>query len=85
VRLYDTAAAGHDPREGLPKLRADWVAPRRSQPVVTQLHYARKGEIHARDGVRAMREGLPVEFVRDEVARGRAIIPPTSTTPSSSR
>ena len=30
VRLYDTSGPqGHDPREGLPKLRADWVAPRR--------------------------------------------------------
>jgi len=50
VRLYDTSGPqGHDPRAGLPQLRESWVAPRRAaskagQPV-TQLHYARKGEI----------------------------------------
>ena len=42
---------------------------------VTQLHYARKGEITAEMEFVAIREGLPAEFVRDEVARGRAIIP----------
>jgi thiamine biosynthesis protein ThiC len=31
-----------------------------------------------------MPEFITPEFVRDEIARGRAIIPPTSTTPSSS-
>src|SRR5262245_42178313 len=46
VRLYDTSGPqGHDVRGGLPKLREPWVAPRRGSPVVTQLHYARKGEI----------------------------------------
>jgi phosphomethylpyrimidine synthase len=43
--------------------------------VVTQLHYARKGEITPEMEFVAVREGLPSEFVRDEVARGRAIIP----------
>src|SRR5690606_9893234 len=42
---------------------------------VTQLHYARKGEITPEMEFIALREGLPVELVRDEVARGRAIIP----------
>jgi len=42
---------------------------------VTQLHYARKGEITPEMEFIAIREGLPAEFVRDEVARGRAIIP----------
>ena len=42
---------------------------------MTQLHYARKGEITPEMEFIAMREGLPAEFVRDEVARGRAIIP----------
>src|SRR6187397_85038 len=42
---------------------------------VSQLHYARKGEVTAEMEFIAIREGLPVEFVRDEVARGRAIIP----------
>jgi len=42
---------------------------------VTQLHYARKGEITPEMEFVALREGLPAEFVRSEVARGRAIIP----------
>jgi phosphomethylpyrimidine synthase len=42
---------------------------------VTQLHYARRGEITPEMEFVALREGLPVDFVRSEVARGRAIIP----------
>ncbi len=42
---------------------------------VTQLHYAKKGEITEEMEYIALREGLPVEKVREEVARGRAIIP----------
>jgi phosphomethylpyrimidine synthase len=42
---------------------------------VTQLHYARKGEITSEMEYIAIREGMPAEFVRSEVARGRAIIP----------
>jgi phosphomethylpyrimidine synthase len=76
IRLYDTSGPqGHDPRAGLPKLRESWVASRRGQPVVTQLHYARRGEITPEMEFIARREGLPSEFVRSEVARGRAIIP----------
>ena len=42
---------------------------------VTQMHYARRGEITREMEFVALREGLPAEFVRAEVARGRAIIP----------
>jgi phosphomethylpyrimidine synthase len=42
---------------------------------VTQLHYARRGEITPEMQFIATREGLGADFVRDEVARGRAIIP----------
>jgi phosphomethylpyrimidine synthase len=42
---------------------------------VTQLHYARRGEITPEMEFVALREGMPAEFVRAEVARGRAIIP----------
>jgi len=42
---------------------------------VTQMHYARRGEITPEMEFVAVREGLPAELVRDEVARGRAIIP----------
>jgi phosphomethylpyrimidine synthase len=42
---------------------------------VTQLHYARRGEITPEMEFIALREGVEPEFVRSEVARGRAIIP----------
>jgi phosphomethylpyrimidine synthase len=47
----------------------------RGRAVVTQLHYARRGEITPEMEFVALREGLPPELVRSEVARGRAIIP----------
>ena len=42
---------------------------------VTQLQFARRGEITEEMEFAALREGLPAELVRSEVARGRAIIP----------
>ena len=42
---------------------------------VTQLAYARRGEITPEMAYIATRESLTPEFVREEVARGRAIIP----------
>src|SRR5213594_5172651 len=42
---------------------------------VTQMHYARRGEITPEMEFVALREGMPPELVRDEVARGRAILP----------
>ncbi|MBV8386386.1 MAG: phosphomethylpyrimidine synthase ThiC [Acidimicrobiia bacterium] len=50
---------------------------------VTQLHYARRGEVTAEMEFVAVREGLDPEFVRDEVARGRAIIPSNINHPES--
>jgi phosphomethylpyrimidine synthase len=47
----------------------------RGRSTVTQLHYARLGEITPEMEFAALREGLPPELVRDEIARGRAIIP----------
>src|SRR5262252_4010865 len=74
IRVYDTSGPQeHDVNTGLPKLREPWVRSRSG--CVTQLHYARKGEITPEMEFIAIREGLPAEFVRDEVARGRAIIP----------
>ena len=77
LRVYDTSGPqDHDVKDGLPKLRAPWVGCRRDRRLRdTQLHYARKGEITPEMEFIAIREGLPAEFVRDEVARGRAIIP----------
>src|SRR5262245_58417468 len=77
VRLYDTSGPrGCDVRSGLPKLREPWIDARRRTGVVgTQLHYARRGTVTPEMEFIAAREGLPSEFVRSEVARGRAIIP----------
>src|SRR5947207_3291401 len=50
---------------------------------VSQLHYARRGEITAEMRFIAAREGVEPEFVRDEVARGRAIIPSNVNHPES--
>jgi phosphomethylpyrimidine synthase len=51
--------------------------PLRASPgrCVTQMHYARRGEITHEMEFIALREGMAPEIVRDEVARGRAIIP----------
>src|SRR5262245_31874496 len=87
IRVYDTSGPqGHDVKGGLPKLREKWVGARLGSAktsvergvasrCVTQLHYAKKGEITPEMEFIAIREGLPSDFVRDEVARGRAIIP----------
>jgi phosphomethylpyrimidine synthase len=50
---------------------------------VTQLHYARRGEVTPEMAFIATREGLDADFVRDEVARGRAIIPANVNHPES--
>jgi phosphomethylpyrimidine synthase len=42
---------------------------------VTQMHYARRGEVTPEMEFIALREGYDAELVRSEVARGRAIIP----------
>ena len=47
----------------------------RGRSPVTQLRYARRGEVTPEMEFVALREGLPADFVRREVARGRAIIP----------
>lgn len=50
---------------------------------VTQLHYARKGIITPEMEFIAIREHVSPEFVRDEVASGRAIIPSNINHPES--
>ncbi len=51
--------------------------------IVTQLHYARQGTVTPEMEFIALREGLEPEFVRSEVARGRAIIPANINHPES--
>ncbi len=50
---------------------------------VTQMHYAKRGDITPEMEFVALREGLEPEFVRAEVARGRAIIPANANHPES--
>ena len=66
---YTDAAAEIDLQRGLPP-RPGVVTDRG-----TQLQRARAGEITAEMAFIAEREGMSAELVRDEVARGRAVIP----------
>lgn len=78
IDVYDTTGPqGHDPYVGLPKLREDWVSGRTGgeDENVSQMHYARKGIITEEMTFVAAREGCEPEFVRNEIAVGRAIIP----------
>ena len=56
-------------------MRTEWIEKRRGDSVRTQMHYARQGVITGEMEYVARREQLPPELVRDEVARGRLIIP----------
>ncbi|CAI5985670.1 unnamed protein product [Closterium sp. NIES-64] len=76
--VYDTSGPQNiDCNEGLPKLREAWIARRekRGDKCFTQMHYAKKGIITEEMLYCATREKMDPEFVRSEVARGRAIIP----------
>lgn len=78
LRLYDTTGPERvDLGSGLPKLREAWVARRRARADknLSQLHCARRGEITEEMRFVAVREAVPAEFVRDEIAQGRAILP----------
>src|SRR5499427_718868 len=75
VVVYDTSGPYTDPNaqidveRGLAKRRADWGWSG------TQMAQARKGVVTPEMQFVAIRENVKPEFVRDEVARGRAIIP----------
>jgi phosphomethylpyrimidine synthase len=88
--LYDTSGPYTDPattidvRQGLPRLRQGWIAQR--EPVsgaATQLAWARAGVVTQEMEFIAAREGVDVELVRTEVARGRAVIPANHRHPES--
>ena len=92
--VYGEPGVKVDVRRGLEKRRAKWVEKRRLHPELglTQLASARRGLITPEMEFVALRENLgredlpnPVtpEFVRDEVARGRAIIPVNHNHPES--
>lgn len=55
--------------------RSDWVSKRSNDKIRTQMHYARRGIITGEMMYVARRENLSPELVRQEIARGRLIIP----------
>ncbi|MHB1614730.1 MAG: phosphomethylpyrimidine synthase ThiC, partial [Actinomycetes bacterium] len=94
---YTDPAHQVDLHRGLPALRSGWIAERddtgpgagrgqlraRSDVAVTQLAYARRGVVTAEMEFVAVREGVSAERVREEVARGRAVIPANVNHPES--
>ncbi|RKN43181.1 phosphomethylpyrimidine synthase ThiC [Streptomyces hoynatensis] len=91
VTLYDTSGPYTDPevetdvRRGLPPLRREWIAERAADgtPAVTQLAYARRGLITPEMEFVAVRENRAPEFVREEIAAGRAVLPVNVNHPES--
>ncbi|MAF66235.1 MAG: phosphomethylpyrimidine synthase [Planctomycetes bacterium] len=78
--VYDSS--GPEPEDGAPagvppQPRREWIE-RRSPGEggnVTQMHYARRGVVTEEMAFVATREGCSGEFVREEVAAGRAVLP----------
>ena len=56
-------------------MRTEWISARLNDPIPTQIHYGRKGVVTGEMQFVARRERLTAELIRDEVARGRMIIP----------
>ncbi len=78
LRVYDTTGPqGRDPQQGLPKRRQPWIDARlrAGDTNFSQMHYARRGIVTEEMRFCAIRENVDPEFVRSEIARGRAIIP----------
>jgi phosphomethylpyrimidine synthase len=90
-RVYDTTGPHFESRSmdelgaGLPKLRKAWVDARiaRDGENHTQMWYARRGIITEEMRFAALRESVTPELVRDEIARGRAILPNNMRHPES--
>jgi phosphomethylpyrimidine synthase len=83
---YDVKEPGYAPAAGLSDTGVLLPAPRkvlRGRGAMTQMHFAKKGILTPEMEFVALREGLSPEFVRDEVAQGRAIIPANINHPES--
>lgn len=98
VYIYDTSGAYSDPNveidldKGLPAIREPWIRQRKVGD--TQMSLAKQGIITPemeyvaiRENMNCAESGIPVsvtpEFVRDEIAAGRAVIPANSHHPES--
>ncbi|WP_195576068.1 phosphomethylpyrimidine synthase ThiC [Paenibacillus sp. 1001270B_150601_E10] len=60
--------------EPFPSLKR-WPLKAKAGSNVTQMHYARRGIVTPEMEFAAIREGVSPEFVREEIAKGRAILP----------
>ena len=76
------ASAGHNGGAAFPGLQRKPLKARAGR-AVTQMHYARRGIITPEMEFIGIREGIDPKTVRDEVARGRAIIPANINHPES--
>ncbi|XTZ19939.1 MAG: phosphomethylpyrimidine synthase [cyanobacterium endosymbiont of Rhopalodia fuxianensis] len=56
-------------------MRSQWIAKRHDHSNVSQMHYARQGIITEEMDYVAKQENLSPKLIREEVARGRMIIP----------
>ncbi|MGH9059497.1 MAG: phosphomethylpyrimidine synthase ThiC, partial [Acidimicrobiales bacterium] len=81
----DGRRAGAGGSRNLDSVFAATSRPRRGSPgrTVTQLAYARRGQVTPEMEFVARREGVGVEQVRSEVARGRAVLPANVNHPES--
>jgi phosphomethylpyrimidine synthase len=88
-RTYDLRDDGRAAMRRAPSLEQIWQGerrpPRRARPGanVTQMHYARRGEITPEMHFVAAREQVDPEVVRAEIAAGRAILPANVNHPES--
>ncbi len=78
LEVYDTTGPSErSAKAGLPERRREWIEKRLpgGDGNNTQMHHARRGVVTEEMRFAALREGMDAEFVRSEVAAGRAIIP----------
>ena len=80
--IYDNSGSYMDDQtqinieDGLPAIRKEWVSNRKNDiGGLTQYDYAKRQVITQEMEYVAIREGKSAEFVREEIAQGRAIIP----------
>ncbi|WP_041749507.1 phosphomethylpyrimidine synthase ThiC [Brevibacillus brevis] len=84
-QLVDDGIRNEEKAATLPTFPREDYKPKRAKPGknVTQLHYARKNIITPEMEYVAIREGVSPEFVRAEIAAGRAILPSNVNHPES--
>jgi len=85
IQPRDNGYIADDPRANIAVFPGSSARPLRAKrgQAVTQMHYARNGIITPEMEFIAIREGVSPELVREEVAKGRAIIPANINHPES--